>query len=73
MADGEYTTRELVLAAQAGMDALRKDAERYRWLRAGNYPLRFARSVLNDTPHGIDSAIDAAMRVGVPGRGEGKR
>lgn len=37
------------------------DAARYRWLRAGNYPIGFARSVLNDTPHGIDAAIDAAM------------
>lgn len=38
-----------------------KDASRYMWLRRGGYPLAFAKSVLNDTPHGIDAAIDAAM------------
>jgi hypothetical protein len=38
-----------------------RDAARYRWLRAGHYPLAFARAVLNDTPHGIDAAIDTAM------------
>ncbi|NDA79488.1 MAG: hypothetical protein EBY07_17325, partial [Actinobacteria bacterium] len=39
----------------------RKDAERYRWLRSGGYPIQLARSVLNDTPFGIDARIDAAM------------
>jgi hypothetical protein len=38
------------------------DAERYRCLRAGNYPIEFARSVLNDTPQGIDAAVDAIRR-----------
>jgi hypothetical protein len=40
-----------------------QDARRYRWLRAGNYPIAFARSVLNDIPNGIDAAIDAAMEA----------
>lgn len=38
-----------------------RDAERYRWLRSGKYPYRFAHNVLNDTPLGIDAAIDAAI------------
>lgn len=40
---------------------LRVKADRYDWLRAGNYPIELARSILNDTPHGIDAAIDAAQ------------
>lgn len=46
-------------------DAMRDDAQRYRWLRSGKYELRFARSVLNDSPEGIDAAIDAARAQGV--------
>lgn len=37
----------------------KKDAERYRKLRAGHYSIALARSILNDTPHGIDAAVDA--------------
>ncbi len=37
------------------------DAARYRWLRSGKYSIDIARSILNDTPNGIDDAIDAAM------------
>jgi hypothetical protein len=49
-------------ALAAERDALRKDAERYRWLRDKKHPsLGLTRLVLNDTPHGIDAAIDAAM------------
>ncbi len=48
--------------------ALQADAERYRWLRRGEYPFDFARSVLNDAPSGIDAAIDAARK-----RSEGDR
>jgi hypothetical protein len=48
-------------ASTAIPNADARDAARYRWLRAGNYSIGFARSVLNDTPHGIDAAIDAAM------------
>jgi hypothetical protein len=39
--------------------ALRKDAERYRKLRAGNYSHDLARHILNDRPDGIDAAVDA--------------
>jgi len=35
-----------------------KDAARYRKLRAGNYSVAVAKSILNDTPHGIDAAVD---------------
>jgi hypothetical protein len=52
-------------ARQPLSDTDAKDAKRYQWLRAGNYAFDFARSVLNDTPHGIDAAIDAAMQKGV--------
>lgn len=50
-----------VAKLRAEVEALRKDAERYRWLRAGRYPLRVAQQILNDTPEGIDAAIDAAL------------
>ena len=40
-----------------------KDAERYRRLRAGVYAGTMARAILNDTPIGIDFAIDAAMKA----------
>lgn len=46
----------------AERDSYKADAERYRWLRSGKYSIRFARSVLNDTPIGIDAAISAAMK-----------
>ena len=42
-------------------DSYKKDAERYRWLRAGNYSIALSCSILNDTPHGIDKTIDAAI------------
>ena len=44
--------------------ALEKDARRYRKLRAGNYSIAVARSILNDTPHGLDAAVDALPAVG---------
>lgn len=50
----------------ADLEAAQVDARRYRWLRQGLYPLALARSVLNDTPHGIDAAIDAAMGEQTP-------
>jgi hypothetical protein len=50
---------EIAAAGHEATMLMVRDAERYRWLRAGNYPIAFARSVLNDTPHGIDAAIDA--------------
>lgn len=51
-----------VAAILAHIEALEADAERYRWLRRGEYPIDFARNVLNDTPFGIDAAIDAARK-----------
>lgn len=44
--------------------ALRKDAERYRKLRAGHYGIVLASSILNDTPSGIDAAVDVLPAVG---------
>jgi hypothetical protein len=41
---------------------IRKDADRYRWLRRGDYPINIARTILNDVPFGIDAAIDEAMK-----------
>ena len=40
---------------------VRIDAARYRFLRSGRLSFDMARSILNDVPHGIDSAVDAAM------------
>lgn len=60
----DFITRQIaeVERLTAENAALRKDAERYRWLRDKKHPsLGFTRLVLNDTPHGIDAAIDAAM------------
>jgi hypothetical protein len=51
-----------VAGVKHGMERDHDDAERYRCLRAGNYPIEFARSVLNDTPQGIDAAVDAIRR-----------
>ena len=53
---------EAMRAILAHIEALEADAERYRWLRRGEYPIDFARNVLNDTPFGIDAAIDAARK-----------
>jgi hypothetical protein len=39
--------------------ALRKDAERYRWLRDRAWPFEFN----GDTPEDADAAIDAAMHL----------
>lgn len=42
---------------------LEKDAERYRWLRSvPNRPK--AQRIVNDTPEGMDAAIDAALKDG---------
>jgi len=45
----------------AELEALRKDAGRYRWLRSKPDGREAAR-IVNDTPHGMDAAIDAAMK-----------
>lgn len=44
-----------------GVADMERDAERYRWLRTGNYSISVARSILNDTESGLDSTIDAAI------------
>ena len=48
-------------AVTAERDAYKLDADRYRWLRAGDYSIALSRSILNDTPHGVDATIDAAI------------
>ena len=48
----------------AERDALRKDAERYRWLRdpaSKDAYDTFAAAYFNAGPEGMDAAIDAAM------------
>lgn len=59
----------LIQAQAAELERLRADAERYRWLRAGRYPLRVAQAVLNDTPEGIDEYINAAIAAERKGAG----
>lgn len=50
-------------AALARVAELEKDAARYRWLRS--VPNAFkAQRIVNDTPHGMDATIDAAMNGG---------
>lgn len=44
-------------------EATEKDAKRYRWLRSGMANMEQVRGILNDTPHGIDAAVDAAMKL----------
>ncbi len=49
--------------ALARVAELEKDAARYRWLRS--VPNAFkAQRIVNDTPHGMDATIDAAMNGG---------
>jgi hypothetical protein len=46
---------------RAEVEALRADAERYRWLRS--VPSGFeAQRIVNDTPHGMDASIDKARK-----------
>ncbi len=47
------------LAAVASANA--EDAERYRWLR-GEPNLLVVQRIVNDTPEGMDAAIDAARK-----------
>ena len=53
-AEGEWV-------GQKTLAKLRKDAERYRWLRGGKASFEQARGILNDTPSGIDAAVDAMI------------
>jgi len=65
--EAAYPREEIDLDAVARLverlEAAEANAARYRWLRAGDYSIKLARSILNDTPHGIDAAVDAAMRA----------
>lgn len=61
-ADLATQAMEDVKTLMAGCEALKVDAARYRWLRSGAYTFGVARTILNDTPHGIDAAIDKAMK-----------
>ncbi len=54
---------ERIAELERELEAVRKDAERYRWLRSA--PNGFeAQRIVNDTPHGMDAAIDAAKEQG---------
>ena len=53
--DGGWTFKGFMAWAQA----MEKNAQRYCKLRAGKYSIQVARRILNDTPHGIDAAVDA--------------
>ncbi|MBA3588322.1 hypothetical protein [Methylibium sp.] len=71
-----YTEADDWLAAngpRGWIDELRKDAERYRWLRdtgavftvrAGSDPETCELMHINRPAAGLDNAIDAAMRTG---------
>lgn len=47
---------------RAENERLRKDAERYHFLRDSLLTPRQAVSILNDSPQGIEKSIDQAMR-----------
>ena len=61
---GGLVASKAELREEVRVAALEKDAKRYRKLRAGHYSIALARSILNDTPHGIDAAVDALPDVG---------
>jgi hypothetical protein len=63
---GGLVSSKAELRAEARQVELERDARRYRKLRAGKYSIAVARSILNDTPHGIDAAVDALPAVGAP-------
>lgn len=70
---GDYVEWEAYEALQAECEELRKDAERYRWLRADALSayeddldepqLVYARECVGDYQDCIDDAIDAAMQA----------
>lgn len=55
--------RKELEALQAECEELRKYAERYRWLRSVPSGPE-AQRIVNNTPEGMDTAIDAAMAGG---------
>ena len=52
---------EQILSLKAENEALRKDAERYRWLRVESRPAAELDAVFNTYGVPVDEAIDAAM------------
>ncbi|WP_338799642.1 hypothetical protein V9K81_10150 [Pseudomonas monteilii] len=53
---------EQILSLKAENEALRKDAERYRWLRRGeNYAHQYLVDLGMENLEGFDRSIDAAM------------
>ena len=61
---------EEITALRAEIEQLRKDAERYQWLRNNNW---FANGIIHEAPYGrtahdsyehLDAAIDAAIAKG---------
>ncbi len=64
--DGERVAKLNALTVQSARDAeqieaLRKDAERYRWLRDTPWPREVERAVMLHANASWDAAIDAAM------------
>ncbi len=62
-------TREALGKAEAERDALRQDAERYRWIRsidANQWDALFGSLPRNATHERIDRAIDSAMQAAPP-------
>ena len=56
------STAEAVRSLEADVEALRKDAERYRWLRtAGAWESEIGMNILAEEPASFDAAVDAAM------------
>lgn len=53
---------EEILALRAERDALRRDAERYRWLRDVDAQTQWHHVDWTGDPEDIDAAIDAAMK-----------
>lgn len=55
-------TAEMGNNSPAEVESLRKDAERYRWLRtAGAWESEIGMDVLSQSPDLFDAAVDAAM------------
>lgn len=65
---GEYlkraqTAEDALAASRAEVEGVKRDAERYRWLRSGEN-MDSATIVAATWDEGLDSAIDAAMEKG---------
>ena len=58
---GEIVAGSGSALARDQLAELRKDAKRYRWLRIGKVPYAELKSLLNDTPDGIDRTVDKLM------------